>query len=87
MLLILGKGGKERMVPLSPPARAALAVWLSTRDGIEDKRETEGHKPSRFLFPSRSKDGHLTRHRFYLLIKELAVAGGVSPEKVTPHTL
>ena len=87
MLLILGKGGKERMVPLSPPARAALAVWLSTRDGIEEKRETEGHKPSRFLFPSRSKDGHLTRHRFYLLIKELAVAGGVSPEKVTPHTL
>lgn len=87
MLLILGKGGKERMVPLSPPARAALAVWLSTRDGIEDKRETKGHKPSRFLFPSRSKDGHLTRHRFYLLIKELAVAGGVSPEKVTPHTL
>ncbi|MFP3382818.1 tyrosine recombinase [Tritonibacter sp. SIMBA_163] len=87
MLLILGKGGKERMVPLSPPARAALAVWLSTRDGIEDKRETEGHKSSRFLFPSRSKDGHLTRHRFYLLIKELAVAGGVSPEKVTPHTL
>ncbi|WP_106164005.1 tyrosine recombinase [Tritonibacter scottomollicae] len=87
MLLILGKGGKERMVPLSPPARTALAVWLSTRDGIEDKRETEGHKPSRFLFPSRSKDGHLTRHRFYLLIKELAVAGGVSPEKVTPHTL
>ncbi len=41
----------------------------------------------RHLFPSRGKSGHLTRHRFYLLIKELAVAGGVNPDKVTPHTL
>ncbi len=87
MLLILGKGGKERMVPLSPPARRALALWLDTRDAAEEKREKKGQKPSRFLFPSRSKDGHLTRHRFYLLVKELAVVGGVSPEKVTPHTL
>ncbi|MCL4124961.1 UNVERIFIED_CONTAM: hypothetical protein GTU68_060977 [Idotea baltica] len=76
MLLILGKGGKERMVPLSPPARAALIIWLGERA-----------QASRFLFPSRGKSGHLTRHRFYLLIKELAVAGGVSPAKVTPHTL
>ncbi|NIZ14559.1 tyrosine-type recombinase/integrase, partial [Phaeobacter sp. HF9A] len=87
MLLILGKGGKERMVPLSPPARAALSAWLHSRDAAEALRESKGHKPSRFLFPSRSKEGHLTRHRFYLLIKELAVTGGVSPEKVTPHTL
>ncbi|MCG7626357.1 site-specific tyrosine recombinase XerD [Epibacterium sp. MM17-32] len=87
LLLILGKGGKERMVPLSPPARAALSEWLTSRDAHEEHRATQGHKPSRFLFPSRSKEGHLTRHRFYLLIKELAVAGGVSPDKVTPHTL
>ncbi|TNJ41658.1 site-specific tyrosine recombinase XerD [Phaeobacter sp. B1627] len=87
MLLVLGKGGKERMVPLSPPARAALADWLIDRDKTEDDRETRGVKPSAFLFPSRGKDGHLTRHRFYLLIKELAIAGGVAPEKVTPHTL
>ena len=87
MLLIMGKGGKERMVPLSPPAREALAVWLSTRDEAEAQREAKGHPSSRFLFPSRGKSGHLTRHRFYLLIKELAVTGGVSPDKVTPHTL
>ncbi|MCF6431269.1 site-specific tyrosine recombinase XerD [Leisingera sp. MMG026] len=87
MLLIMGKGGKERMVPLSPPAREALAVWLSTRDDAEAQREAKGHPSSRFLFPSRGKSGHLTRHRFYLLIKELAVTGGVSPDKVTPHTL
>lgn len=87
MLLILGKGGKERMVPLSPPAREALAAWLLVRDEAEAEREAKGNPASRFLFPSRGKSGHLTRHRFYLLIKELAVTGGVSPDKVTPHTL
>ncbi|MEL7175680.1 MAG: site-specific tyrosine recombinase XerD [Pseudomonadota bacterium] len=87
MLLIMGKGGKERMVPLSPPAREALARWLIARDDAEDAARTAGLAPSRHLFPSRGKSGHLTRHRFYTLIKELAVAGGVSPAKVTPHTL
>ena len=87
MLLVMGKGGKERLVPLSPPARAALAAWLAERDAQQEALRQKGAPPSRFLFPSRSKDGYLTRHRFYLLIKELAVAGGVSPDKVTPHTL
>ncbi|NVO54983.1 tyrosine recombinase [Rhodobacteraceae bacterium B1Z28] len=87
MLLVLGKGGKERMVPLSPPARDALSVWLTVRDKAEDQVLKKGGQRSRFLFPSRGKSGHITRHRFFLLVKELAVQGGVSPEKVTPHTL
>lgn len=87
MLLVLGKGGKERMVPLSPPAREALKVWLTQRDEAEEKTLAKGGQRSRFLFPSRGKSGHLTRHRFFLLVKELAVEGGVSPDKVTPHTL
>ena len=87
MLLVMGKGGKERMVPLSPPARDALAAWLIVRDEAEDQTVEKGGQRSRFLFPSRGKSGHLTRHRFFLLVKELAVQGGVSPEKVTPHTL
>ncbi|SEP56773.1 site-specific tyrosine recombinase XerD [Thalassovita taeanensis] len=87
MLLITGKGGKERMVPLSPPARAALGVWLAERDSAEDKARQKGAPPSRFLFPSRGKAGHLTRHRFFQMIKGFAVEGGVSPDKVTPHTL
>ncbi|WP_170577480.1 site-specific tyrosine recombinase XerD [Ruegeria arenilitoris] len=87
MLLVLGKGGKERMVPLSPPARDALAVWLMVRDDAEDQVVADGGQRSKFLFPSRGKSGHLTRHMFFLLVKELAVQGGVSPEKVTPHTL
>jgi len=88
LLLIRGKGGKERMVPLSPPARAALAAWLGHRDAGEEARRLEtGTPPSRFLFPSRGKSGHLTRVRFFTLIKEIAVAGGVAPGGVTPHTL
>ncbi|MDG1167802.1 MAG: site-specific tyrosine recombinase XerD [Sulfitobacter sp.] len=87
LLLIMGKGGKERMVPLSPPAREALAVWLETRDALDEENRLARKPVSRFLFPSRGKSGHLTRHWFYLLIKEFAVAAGVEPGKVTPHTL
>jgi integrase/recombinase XerD len=87
MLLIRGKGGKERMVPLSPPARTALADWLAVRDAQEESRRIRGDAPSKYLFASRGTSGFLTRHRFYLLIKEFAVAAGVSPDKVTPHTL
>lgn len=87
MILVQGKGGKERLVPLSPPARAALQDYLSERDAAEEAGKARGHVPSKFLFPSRGKLGHLTRHRFFGLIKEFAGAGGVSPAKVTPHTL
>ena len=82
-LLIRGKGGRERLVPLSPPAREALADWLPARDAAA---AAPGRRSS-FLFPSSSREGHLTRNRFYILIKEIAVAGGVDPSKVTPHTL
>jgi integrase/recombinase XerD len=87
MLLILGKGGKERMVPLSPPARAALTAWLAARDATEAENKATGKPLSKHLFPSRGASGHLTRHMFYLLIKELAVTAGISPAQVTPHTL
>ncbi len=87
MLLIRGKGGKERMVPLSPPARAALSAWLKHREAEQQARGAKGLPASRFLFPSRARSGHMTRQKFFLLIKELAVAGGVDPAKVTPHTL
>lgn len=83
MILIRGKGGKERMVPLSPSARRALANWIAASEAVLE----DGAVQSRFLFPSRSREGHLTRHRFYLLIKDIAVAAGVSPDLVTPHTL
>ncbi|MCA0921521.1 site-specific tyrosine recombinase XerD [Pseudooceanicola nanhaiensis] len=87
MLLVMGKGGKERLVPLSDPARAALARWLVTRDAAEEAARLKGKTASRFLFPSRGKEGHLTRHRFYLLIKEIALVAGINPDRVTPHVL
>ena len=86
-LLVRGKGGKERMVPLTPEAREATAAWLKLRDAAEDAREAKGLRASAFLFPSRSAEGHLTRFRFHALVKELAVAAGVSPSAVHPHAL
>ena len=82
MLLVLGKGGKERMVPLTPPAREALAAWLIPRDAAEDPKA-----PSRYLFPSSGTSGHLTRHRFFQIVKDIAVEAGVNPAQVTPHVL
>ncbi|WP_238381046.1 site-specific tyrosine recombinase XerD [Alkalilacustris brevis] len=87
MLLVRGKGGRERMVPLSGPARAALGAWLALRDAEDDAARSRGAAPSRFLFPSRGKLGHLTRNRFHGLIKEFALAAGLDPAQVTPHRL
>jgi integrase/recombinase XerD len=88
MVLVMGKGGKERMVPLSPPARVATAAWLAHREDADARAQAEtGAKPSLFAFPSRGKAGHLTRVRFFTLIKELAVAANLDPAQVTPHTL
>lgn len=86
VILVRGKGGKERLVPLSPPAREALAVWLAERDAQEAARP-QGSPPSKHLFPSRGAAGHLTRQGFFLLLKELAARAGVAPERVTPHRL
>ena len=86
-LLIKGKGGKERIVPLSPPASAALTLWLYHRDQEEERKVNEGHDASPFLFPSRGKLGHLTRHWFYQNIKNWAVHAGIDASVVTPHTI
>ncbi|MCV2869951.1 site-specific tyrosine recombinase XerD [Defluviimonas sp. WL0002] len=88
MLLVRGKGGKERMVPLSAPARAALTAWLAQRDADEEEARTSRRTPpSRFLFPSDSAEGHLTRQAFHALLKDIAVRAGVSPARVSPHKL
>jgi integrase/recombinase XerD len=81
-LLVTGKGGKERLVPLSPPAREALADYVAVRGAFL----AEG-KTSRFLFPSRGAEGHLTRRRCGQLMKGLALAAGIDPARVSPHVL
>ncbi len=82
LLLIRGKGGRERLVPLTGTARAALADWLALRP-----QEDAGGPAGRYLFPGRGVAGHLTRHRFYALIKAIAARAGIDPARVTPHRL
>lgn len=85
MVLVKGKGGKERMVPLSAPARLAVAAYLKALDDQQEPLSRK--KPPLWLFASRGKLGHLTRIRFYTLIKEIAAAAGIDPARVTPHVL
>ena len=87
MILVRGKGDKERMVPLSGPARTALSAWLLQRDTAEEARLKAGQAPSRYLFPGDGRDGHLTRQYFHSLVKDVAVLAGLSPSRVTPHVL
>ena len=81
-LLVRGKGGKERMVPLSPPSRQALLAYLAIRGAFLP----EGGA-SRFLFPSRGRQGYLTRQRCGQLLKELALAADLDPARLSPHVL
>ncbi|MEZ5810415.1 MAG: site-specific tyrosine recombinase XerD [Rhizobiaceae bacterium] len=79
--VIRGKGGKERMVPLSPAAREAMAVWLKSRDAVE------GWADSRFLFPAASRSGCLPRQVFGRELKALAARAGIAVAKISPHVL
>ena len=87
MVLVRGKGGKDRMVPLSDAARAAVAVWLAHRDRAEAAAQKAGRPASRFLFPARGGVGHLSRVRFHTLVKEVAARAGLDPARVSPHVL
>ena len=87
MILVRGKGDKERMVPLSTPARAALAHWVQIVQAEAALARKKGEPPSRYLFASRGAEGHLTRQQFHGLVKQAALQAGLDPALVTPHTL
>ena len=87
MMMVRGKGGKDRLVPLSDPARTAVAIWLTHRDKAEALARQNGKPVSRFLFPARGAAGHMSRIRFHGLVKEVAARAGLDPEKVSPHVL
>lgn len=90
VLLIRGKGDKERMVPLTDPARTALAAWLHHRDkaapGSALARLAAG-RGARFLFPAAGAQGHLTRQGFGLILSACARKAGLDPAPITPHVL
>lgn len=78
-LLVAGKGGRERLVPLGDAAKVAVQHWIEIRD-----RDTVALM-SDYLFPM--GDGPMTRHQFAGLLKSLAVAAGINPDRVSPHVL
>ena len=82
VLVVRGKGGKERMIPVGEPARQAIATYRGQR-----RRHLVPGRDSPWLFPSRADGGHLTRQRFGQLLKELAVEVGLEPRRVSPHVL
>lgn len=81
VLIVRGKGGKERMVPLTAAAMDAITAYKAVR-GVFVAAGTSPH-----LFPSRSAQGHLTRRRFGQLLDETAILAGIDPAKVSPHVL
>ncbi|OHB34136.1 MAG: site-specific tyrosine recombinase XerD [Phenylobacterium sp. RIFCSPHIGHO2_01_FULL_70_10] len=82
-LIVKGKGGKERLVPLNAPARAAVKAYLEVRKAFLPK----GDAANPWLFPSRGKGGRLTPRRFAQLLDEAATDAGIDPARVSPHVL
>ena len=76
-LLIHGKGAKERLVPMHEGAQYALHKWLQMRDDNESK----------YIFPTKSQSGHITRDGFFKILKKCAVLAGIDPNRVSPHVL
>lgn len=85
-VMVEGKGGRERMVPLSDQAQKAVERYVEVRKqfiALDD-----AGRQSKWLFPSRTSDsGHLTRQRFAQLLKDLARAAQIEEDRVSPHIL
>ncbi|WP_417495596.1 site-specific tyrosine recombinase XerD [Maricaulis sp.] len=87
-IFVTGKGGRERLVPLTASALEAMAAYRDIRAAHLPALRSGQPKAHRFLFPSRTaKSGHLTRERFAQILQELALAAGLDPARVSPHVL
>jgi integrase/recombinase XerD len=85
MIVVRGKGNKERLVPLNEASRRAMAEYLAAMEALrQTKKDGSG---SKWLFPSFGESGHLTRQHFARDLKELAASAGLAPRLVSPHVL
>ena len=82
LILIKGKGNKERMVPISKIALSVIKKYLA-----ELKKANIEFYKSDYLFPSRSKSGYLNREKFFLIIKEIANTAGLNAKNISPHKI
>ena len=85
VLTITGKGGRQRLVPLNGSAQKALETYLALAN--ERDNNLSQTVATRWLFPSKSNAGHLTRQRFAQDLKALAIEAGLDPDRVSPHVL
>jgi integrase/recombinase XerD len=86
MIVVRGKGSKERLVPLNDASRAAMSEYLATMEA-QTRAKTNNAASSKWLFPSFGESGYLTRQHFARDLKELAAASGIAPRLVSPHVL
>jgi integrase/recombinase XerD len=86
MIVVRGKGDKERLVPLNEPSRQAMADYLAAME-TPAKEKKKAAASSKWLFPSFGESGHLTRQHFARDLKELAASAGLAPRLVSPHVL
>jgi len=86
MIVVRGKGNKERLVPLNEASRQAMADYLAAMGALKREKK-KGLAASKWLFPSFGESGHLTRQHFARDLKELAVSAGLAARLVSPHVL
>ena len=86
MLIIKGKGGRERMVPVSAEARGILDRYLALLASRATLASQQGSDAG-WAFPSRGKTGALTRQHFALELKALAACAGIPANRISPHVL
>jgi integrase/recombinase XerD len=87
MIVVRGKGNKERLVPLNEASRQAMADYLAAINALKQAGQKKPAGVSKWLFPSFGESGHLTRQHFARDLKELAASAGLAPRLVSPHVL
>ena len=87
MVLVSGKGSKERLVPVSKVARSSINIWLQHREILLKDSNKHHSFSSKYLFPSNNKSGYLTRQWLFKKLKKWAILAEIEPTKVSPHVI